>query len=173
MAVAKTTLVYPPLNQKTPIVLADGTAHPMFLLQMQAQFDRLNDQIAQLKTTQNGTSYTVGLAIASNPVTTTQADIVIGSHQRVYWNHTVTVDGGAVFPLAYDTTYQLYYDDPNQTGGPVAYLVTSDPTVAATSSTHPGHVFLGAVTTPTNSGASPTAGKGGVPPGWPPGNPPP
>lgn len=180
-------LQFPPLNQSLPVTLDGTPAHPMYIRQQGEQFKALQSvaqdqantiagltaQVDTLTRTLTSISYPSGLIVTATGIDATTAEIVVNTHQRVYLDHTVTVNGATVYPLAYGVTYQLYYDDPTQVGGNVQFVAGTDPAAAATSSTNPGRVFLGAVTMPNASGDPPTSGKGGVPPGWPPGNPPP
>jgi hypothetical protein len=110
-------------------------------------------------------AYTVGISLASNPVDSTTANITISDHTLVYPDKSVMVIGGEIDGLAYNTQFFVYYDDPNRVGGAVVYHVATDGS-AFPSSTNPFRHFVGAITTPANSGAGPTSGTGKVPGGY-------
>lgn len=92
----------------------------------------------------------------------TNATIDIAAHTRVYGDGTsVSVLGGTVTGLAYETAYYVYYDQPSRTGGSVTYLTTEDYTVA--SQTGDRHV-VGLILTPA-TGGTPVDGDPVLPPG--------
>jgi hypothetical protein len=92
----------------------------------------------------------------------TNVTVTISAHTRKYGdNTTVSVLGGSLTALAYDTTYYIYYDQASRLGGAVTYASTTDPAVAAQIGNR--HV-VGAVTTPLSGGA-PEDGDPVLPPG--------
>lgn len=106
-------------------------------------------------------SYVSGLTLTASDAGT-DATITISAHTRVYGDGTsVSVSGGSLTGLAYDTTYYIYYDQPSRAGGSVTYQSTTDATVAA--QTGDRHV-VGSTTTPLAAGA-PIDGDPVLPPG--------
>ena len=106
-------------------------------------------------------SYVSGLTLTATDAGT-DATITISAHTRVYGDGTsVSVSGGSLTGLAYDTTYYVDYDQPSRSGGSVTYQSTTDPTIAA--QTGDRHV-VGSTTTPLAAGA-PIDGDPVLPPG--------
>ncbi len=85
------------------------------------------------------------------------ATITISSHTRVYGDGTsVSVSGGSLTGLSYDTQYYVYYDNPGFTGGAVTYQsTTSMATAAQTGVRH----LIGAIKTPLAGGAAADGGS--------------
>jgi hypothetical protein len=69
----------------------------------------------------------------------------------------ISYNGGSIMNRAYGTTYIIYADDPNTTGGAVTYVATTEANdlIAA------GRYHVTTVTTPA-SGAAPVDGSGGA-----------
>lgn len=70
----------------------------------------------------------------------------------------VTYNSGVITPLEDLTTYYVYYDDPDYSGGAQAYIASTD-NPKVTSSLH--RQYLGKVTTPAFGGGGTTGGGGG------------
>lgn len=88
------------------------------------------------------------------------AKITISAHVRRYPQPdgsllSVNVSAGAVTGLAYATTYYVFYDDPDRTGGAVTYQALE--TAADATQTGIRHT-VGAASTPATSGDTPTTG---------------
>lgn len=106
-------------------------------------------------------SYVSGLTLTATDAGT-DATITISAHSRVYGDGaSVSVSGGSLTGLAYDTLYYIYYDQPSRAGGSVTYLSTTDASVAA--QTGDRHV-VGSTTTPLAAGP-PIDGNPVLPPG--------
>jgi hypothetical protein len=106
-------------------------------------------------------SYVSGLTLTATDAGSS-ATITISAHTRVYGDGaSVSVSGGSLTGLAYDTTYYIYYDQPSRAGGSVTYQSTTDPTLAA--QTGDRHV-VGSTNTPLAAGA-PIDGNPVLPPG--------
>lgn len=109
-------------------------------------------------------AYTVGCTVvaAANGAT---AKVTISSHTLVYPDKTVSVDAGEVDGLAYNTAWNVYYDDQTRVGGAVSYAAANDSTAFA-SDTNPYRHFVGTVTAPATSGDPPNTGAGRNPIGY-------
>lgn len=110
-------------------------------------------------------SYTDPTAVMTSAVATdpTMANITIANHYRVYADGVkVAVTGGSINGLALNTTYYVFYDDPNQTGGDVVYKYSTNNTDAAQTN---GRHSLNYINTPQTATSPPEDGGGVNPPG--------
>ena len=100
-----------------------------------------------------------------------EAEISVAAHDRHYLNSTVAVhlNAGAIDGLAFNTTYQVFYDDPKFEGGSVAYQASTTIEGALASLEHPARHFVGEVKTPASGGTGTTGGGGAGRPYWKPG----
>lgn len=106
-------------------------------------------------------SYVSGLTLGATDAGTSTT-ITISSHTRIYGDATsVSVTGGSLTGLAYDTFYYIYYDQSSFAGGAVTYIATTSSTIAAQTGNR--HV-VGGVSTPL-SGDPPEVGDPVRPPG--------
>jgi hypothetical protein len=89
--------------------------------------------------------------------------VVVPSHTRVYPAPypEVTVAGGTLSGLAYNTTYIIYYDDPGLAGGAVSYHVTTAPADGYYSALNPFRHNVGYIQTMTSGGTGGGGGGGG------------
>lgn len=126
---------------------------------LQAQIDRITRGFIAI-------SHADGLTITAEADGAT-AKATVSSHLRIYLDLSVSVTGGVLTGLAYNSTYSIYYDDLDREGGAVTYVSTLDATEAVTSEAHPVRHLVGLVTTPATAGDPPTDGGGTVPPGFP------
>ncbi|MGB7407145.1 MAG: phage tail protein [Pontixanthobacter sp.] len=104
-------------------------------------------------------------------ITTTESEIMIGNHNRLYndidpvpvTGATLTQDdrGEALVP---DLRYYLYYDDGGRSGGPVSWQGTTEYFDAQTSATNPTRHYGGYGDTDTVGGSGGNGG-GSLPPG--------
>jgi hypothetical protein len=77
-------------------------------------------------------SYTDPTSVLTATVSGSAATIVIADHSRVYTDGMkVAVTGATLTGLAIDTTYYVFYSDPDRKGGTVSYQTTTDQTAAA------------------------------------------
>lgn len=91
----------------------------------------------------------------------TDVTVTISDHIRVYADSTqVSVTGDTIISLAYETTYYIYYSDPEFDGGIVTYAATTIKTDATQTGTR--HL-VGIITTP----AAAEAGTDGIGPSLP------
>jgi hypothetical protein len=126
----------------------------------------LQTQIDGLKVQTIGNSYANGLTLTATAAGAT-ATISVSAHTRVYTDATASVNSGSIAGLAYNTTYSVYYDDEDRSGGAVTYASTTNAGDAVTSATNRFRHFVGAVTTPPTSGSPPETGSGSTPPSYP------
>jgi len=108
-------------------------------------------------------SYVEGLTISAEDIGS-GAQATISNHTRVYATtptSSVSVIGGVIGGLAYDTTYYFYYDQPSRSGGAVTYMYTTNLSdVAQINDRH----SVASVLTPA-AAAPPNDGGGVRPPG--------
>ena len=113
------------------------------------------------------TSYVAG--VGGSPLTASDAgataSIAIAAHDRVYADKTVAISSGSITGLAHATTYAIYYDDDDRSGGSVTFAQTTSAADGFNSPDHPWRHHIGSITTPTSGGGG-TGGSGGRPPGW-------
>jgi hypothetical protein len=103
-------------------------------------------------------SWTSPGTILSGADAGSDATITIANHTRYYGDNTsVSVTGGSITGLFYSTTYYLYYDDSNTTGGSVTWHATLDPNTALPNRTAGRH-FAGSIITPAPGGAATNGG---------------
>lgn len=93
-------------------------------------------------------------------ITGTTTTATINTHDRIYSDSTVSVTGTTITGLTDATTYYLYYDDGDRSGGAVTWVATTDYATAQNSATNSGRHYGGVITT----GAS-AVGFGVLPPG--------
>lgn len=98
----------------------------------------------------------------------TDATITVADHVRHYTDATsISVTGGSITGLAYSTTYYVYYDQPDRSGGVVTYNASEDANVGLANAVVGRH-YCGTVDTPaagggtTSGGVSPPSGGGGI-----------
>jgi len=91
------------------------------------------------------------------------ATISVAAHDRHYLNNTVAIplDAGSVTGLSPETTYQVFYDDPDFEGGAVEYHALPTIEGSLASLEFPARHNVGQVTTPA-SGGTPSTGSGGA-----------
>lgn len=109
-------------------------------------------------------SYTAAASIAGTDAGV-DASITISAHDRIYTDKVATVSAGTITGLAFGTTYSIYYDDADRSGGAVSYVATTNPDEAFPSSVYPSRHNVGAVTTPADAAVD-TVGYPTLPPGW-------
>lgn len=86
------------------------------------------------------------------------AKIGISNHTMVYTDKSVSVTGDSITGLAYDTLYNIYYDDPGRLGGAVTFHAATDYSAFPTPA-NPNRVFIGTAKTPATSGDVPINGN--------------
>lgn len=109
-------------------------------------------------------SYTSpGAILSAAAVDGTDCTITIADHTRKYGDGTsVEVTGSTITGLAGETTYYLYYDDPEFAGGAVTYLYSTNYLDAAQEN---GRHSCGDITTPALTATEPSYGGGPRPAG--------
>lgn len=107
--------------------------------------------------------YPVGLTITASADGAT-AKVVISDHTMIYPIHPtpIAITGATLTGLAYDTFYNIYYDDPTFAGGAVTFHAVTDDTAFPTAA-HPIRIFLGTARTPPTSADPPQVGAGRSP----------
>lgn len=80
----------------------------------------------------------------------TDAKIGVSDHAMIYSDKTVSVTGSSVTGLAYDTLYNIYYDDPGRVGGAVTFHAVTGYSAFPTAA-NPDRVFIGTAKTPPTS----------------------
>lgn len=80
------------------------------------------------------------------------ATISVAAHDRHYLNSTVAIhlNAGNIPGLTPETTYQIFYDDPDFDGGAVAYQASATIEGSLASLEHPARHNVGQVTTPAS-----------------------
>lgn len=118
------------------------------------------------------TSYVTDADPPDGLLQATATQITVESHSRTYSDKAVSVTGGTLTTeddgttaLVAETTYHVYYDDPQRAGGAVSLKATQVSATAATSSTNPFRHYVGTIPTDATGGTG-TSGGGVTPPGW-------
>ena len=101
--------------------------------------------------------------------------VTIETHTARYADKEVSVTGATltllddgtttVTSLTAATVLHCYYDDSQRAGGAVALKLTTTPSEAYTSPTHPSRHYVGSIAK-VATGAPPNSGGGATPPGW-------
>lgn len=86
----------------------------------------------------------------------TSTSVTIAPHTRYILGRAVTYNGGTISGLNPSTRYYIYADDPDELGGSVGYLATTDFSIISGEN----RIYFGPVTT----AAAGDGGAGGVPP---------
>ncbi|MBB3034063.1 phage tail protein [Alteriqipengyuania lutimaris] len=97
-------------------------------------------------------------------ISATDTTVTIGDHERLYSDKSVAVTGDTIASLDPETTYYLFYEDPERAGGAVIWQVTEDFFVAQNTPANPARHYGGYITTDTVGGSG-TSGGGALPPG--------
>jgi hypothetical protein len=135
----------------------------IFLIRVASLEDEIVDGPSRGAITAANTSYRP----LSNPLTAidagSYAEIDIASFtMRIAMNlpggHDVSVNSGSIISLSYDTTYHVYYDDPEYDGGAVTYYANTDQAIALDAT---GRFYVGSITTPAAGGADTTGNNDG------------
>jgi hypothetical protein len=92
--------------------------------------------------------------ILSSSAVGTVASIAVAAHTVKYDFGTVSYNSGTISSLTTSTTYYVYTDDPNFTGGSVTYLASTDPTVMIAA----GRYYVGSITTAVSTTAGNVSG---------------
>ena len=159
------TLELPKLSPRARFTEADGTPTREFRDWYNQVSDALIAQealqdsaISDIQRTLRALSYPADAAVGAEADGVT-AKATVSAHTRAYLDTTVAVNAGEVTGLTYNTLNFLYYDDPNNAGGAVSYIATTNQADALTSAGNPNRHFVGSVTAPATSGDPPTTGN--------------
>lgn len=92
----------------------------------------------------------------------TSTSVTIASHTRYILGRAVTYNGGTISGLNPSTRYHIYADDPDELGGSVGYLATTDFSIISGEN----RIYFGPVTTAAagNPGGGGGGGAGDLPP---------